>query len=92
MGGLQLVVVFAALHSSTIAKCIIITVCIYKRPGLSTNTGSAQNVPCFTGLGCGSGSVGLQVSALACCSMADTLSYRPTVAAESCFACYGKLY
>jgi hypothetical protein len=52
-------------------------------------SGSAQNVPCFTGLGCGSGSVGLQVSALACCSMADTLSFRRTVGSESCSSCYG---
>jgi hypothetical protein len=52
-------------------------------------SGSAQNIPCFTGLGCGTGDVGLQVSVRDCCSMADTLAFRPTVGGESCFTCYG---
>ncbi|CAI8052754.1 hypothetical protein GBAR_LOCUS28872 [Geodia barretti] len=52
--------------------------------------GSAQTgtVPCFTGLGCASGSVGEQVSVLACCSLPDTISFRPNVGNESCFTCY----
>ena len=53
--------------------------------------GSAQNVPCFTSLGCNdaTGGVGNLATITDCCGMIDTLTYRPTEDSESCLSCYG---
>ena len=53
--------------------------------------GYTQTVPCYTGTGCGSGDVGTQPIVFGCCSMSNTLSYRPAIGADACLPCHGKL-
>ena len=57
---------------------------------ICVSAGHAQEVPCYTGVGCGSGYVGALATVLACCSMPNTFSYRPSVGSEACLSCYGK--